>query len=125
MPKFLGRDPAVILGFVSAGVQMLVAFGLHMSDNQTASLNAVAAAVLGVATAYYVAKDRVLPAVVGLIQAALTLGLAFGLDWSANQVAMLMAFVAAGAALFGVRPQVTAVVGPDGAPVAKQSLRAG
>lgn len=112
--KFFGRDPATILGFVSAGIQMLVAFGLHWSNSQTAAVNAGVAAVLGVVTAFYVAHDQVLPAIVGLTQALLTVGLAFGLDWSADQVAMVMAFVAAAVALFGVRPQVTAIVAKDG-----------
>lgn len=112
--KIFGRDPATILGFVSAGIQMLVAFGLHWSNGQTAAVNAGVAAVLGVVTAFYVAHDQVLPAIVGLTQALLTVGLAFGLDWSADQVAMIMAFVAAAVALFGVRPQVTAIVAKDG-----------
>ena len=112
--RIFGRDPATILGFVSAGIQMLVAFGLHWSDDQTAAVNAGAAAVLGVVTAFFVAKDQILPAIVGFTQALMTIGLAFGLDWSADQVAMVMAFVAAGAALFGVRPQVTAPIAADG-----------
>ena len=120
--KIFGRDPVVILGFVSAGIQMLVAFGLHWSNDQTATVNAGAAALLGLITAAVVARDQILPAVVGLIQAALTIGLAFGLDWSADQVAMVMAFVAAGAALFGVRPQVTAPVDPSGNRVPKEHV---
>lgn len=117
--RILGRDPATILGFVSASIQMLVAFGLDWSKEQTVAVNAAAAAVLGLVTAFMVARDEVLPAVVGLTQAAVTLGLAFGLDWSADQVTMFMACVAAGVALFGVRPQVTAPVAPDGTRVPK------
>lgn len=117
--RIFGRDPATILGFVSAGIQMLVAFGLDWSNDQTAAVNAGVAAVLGVVTAFMVAQDEILPAVMGLTQAALAIGLAFGLDWSADQVAMVMAFVAAGVALFGVRPQVKAPVAPDGTRVPK------
>lgn len=111
--KILGRDPATILAFVSAGIQMLVAFGLSWSDTQTTAVNAGAAALLGLITACFVARDQILPAITGFAQAALTVGLAFGLDWSADQVTMVMAFVAAGVGLFGVRPHVTAVVADD------------
>lgn len=111
--KILGRDPATILGLVSAIIQMLVAFGLDWTDKQTAAVNAGAAAILGIVTACMVARDQILPAVVGFIQAAITIGLAFGLGWTADQVTMVMAVVAAGAALFGVRPNVTALVAPD------------
>lgn len=120
--RIFGRDPATILAFVSAGVQMLVAFGLDWSKEQTVAVNAAAAAVLGVVTAFVVARDEVLPAVVGLTQAGLTLGLAFGLDWTADQVTMVMAFVAAGVAVFGVRPQVTAPIAPDGSRVPKTTV---
>ncbi|WP_141575813.1 hypothetical protein [Actinomadura sp. WMMA1423] len=112
--KILGRDPATILAFLSAGLQMLVAFGLDWSDTQTAAVNAGAAAVLGLVTACLVARDQILPAVLGLTQAALTVGLAFGLGWSADQCAMLMSFVAAGVGLFGVRPNVQAIVSDTG-----------
>ncbi|KAB2347366.1 hypothetical protein [Actinomadura rudentiformis] len=117
--KILGRDPATILAFVSAGIQMLVAFGLDWDNDQTAAVNAAVAALLGVVTAFFVARDQFLPAIVGFTQAILTCGLAFGLNWSADQVAMVMAFVAAAVGLFGVRPQVDAVVTADGARVSK------
>lgn len=118
--KILGRDPATILALVSAGIQMLVAFGLPWSDTQTAAVNAGAAAVLGLVTACFVARDQILPAILGFTQAALTVGLAFGLDWSADQVAMVMAFVAAGVGLFGVRPHVEAVVDDQWDPVPRE-----
>lgn len=117
--KIFGREPALILGLVSAIVQMLVAFGLDLSDGQTAAINAVAAAVLAVVTAALTARDQLVPVLIGLAQAAITLGLAFGLDWTQEQVAMVMATIAALAAIV-VRPQVTAVVAHDGSPVPRE-----
>jgi uncharacterized membrane protein len=120
--KVLGRYPAVILGVVSSLIQMLVAFGLPWSETQTIAVNAGVAALLGVVTAFYVARDRLLPAIIGFAQAALTVGLAFGLNWTPEQVGMLMAFAASLVALFGVHPNVTAVVAPDGSRVPKTPL---
>jgi hypothetical protein len=122
--KIFGREPALVLGLVSALVQMLVAFGLDWSDTQTAAVNAAAAAVLGVVTAFLTARDQLVPAILGLTQAAITLGLAFGLDLTQEQASMVMATVAALAALV-VRTQVTAVVAHDGSAVQRETpLRA-
>jgi uncharacterized protein (DUF697 family) len=118
--KIFGREPALILGVVSAILQMLVAFGLDLSDGQTAAINAASAAVLAVITAALTARDQLVPVLVGLAQAAITLGLAFGLDWTQEQVAMVMATIAALAALV-VRPQVTAVVAHDGSAVPRET----
>ncbi|MFI0406567.1 hypothetical protein [Actinomadura sp. 3N508] len=120
MKKILGRDPATILAFVSAAIQMAVAFGLDWSHTQTAAVNAGAAAVLGLLTACFVARDQILPAIIGFTQAAVTVGLAFGLDWTADQTAMFMSAVAAGVGLFGVRPHVVAVVDDKWNPVPRE-----
>lgn len=44
----LGRNPALWLGLVGAVLNALVLFGLHLSAEQVAALNAVAFAVVGV-----------------------------------------------------------------------------
>lgn len=121
MVRFLQRYPAVILGVISALLQMLVAYGVHWSDNQTAAINAACAAVFGVLTACFLARDQLLPAVLGLGQAAFTLAITFGADLSQTQVTTAMAFVAAVAAAF-THTQVTAVRAHDGTYVPRQSL---
>lgn len=50
MSKLWGREPALILALVQAVLAMVAAFGLHLSGEQVASILAVTAAVLGVAT---------------------------------------------------------------------------
>lgn len=122
MPKILGRYPAVIVGVVSAVLQILVGFGVGLTDQQTASINAAVAAVLGVITAFFLAQDQLLPVLVGFGQAVVTLGLAFGYDWPQDKITMVMAGIAALVALLGVHPQVTAVVAPDGSRVPRQTL---
>lgn len=119
--KIFGRDPAVILGIVSALLQMVMAYGVHLTDAQTAAINAIAAAALGLATAAVVARDRLVPAILGLGQAGFTLALTFGADLSQQQVATTMAFAAVALALF-TRTQVVAPVAADGSRVPKQSL---
>lgn len=114
--RVFGRDPALFLGLVSALLQMLTAYGLHLTDAQTASINAAAAAALGVVTAFAVARERLVPAILGVGQALFTLALAFGAHFSQQEVATTMSFAALALALF-VRTQVTAPVDADGAPV--------
>jgi nicotinamide riboside transporter PnuC len=115
--RIFGREPAVLLGLLSAALQMVVAFGLALTPEMTASINAVAAAVIGVITAFTLARDQLYPAIMGLAQAALTLGLAFGYDMSADTTTTIMAFVAALLPALAIRPQVTAPLADDGSRV--------
>lgn len=125
MKNFLERYPAVILGIVSALLQALVAYGVHLSDGQTASINAIVAAVLGVAVAVVVAKDRLLPAILALGQAAFTLFIAFGANLSDAQVNTalgLLAVVATPLVAAFTHTQVVAAVDAHGNRVPKRSL---
>lgn len=111
--KLFGRDPALILAFVAATVQGFSAFVLNVSPELQGAINAVAIAMLGFLTARSIARDKLVPAVLGLAQAVLALVLAFGWHATGDQQATIMAFVATAVAMF-VRTQVTAPVGPDG-----------
>ncbi|GAA3562794.1 hypothetical protein GCM10022419_049310 [Nonomuraea rosea] len=118
--RIFGREPALILGLVSAGVQMVTALFLPLTIVQVAAVNSIAAAGLGVWTAF-VTRNRdggasVKPAVLGFAQAAITLGLVFGVSLTDQQTAAIMAFVALAGALF-VR-QVSTPAGPAGSPPA-------
>jgi nicotinamide riboside transporter PnuC len=111
--KIFGREPAVILATVSALIQFLSLFIVELTTDQQAVLNAVVAALIGVITAATVARDKLLPAVVGLGQAILALAVGFGADWSAEQQTALMALVATAAGMF-IRTQVAAPVNEVG-----------
>ncbi|MFE2346497.1 hypothetical protein [Kitasatospora cineracea] len=115
MPKFFGREPAVILAFVAALVKLGAAFGLNLSADQQAGVNAVAAAAVGVGVAYIV-HDGLSAAVLGFLQAAVALAVGFGLHWSADQQAVVMTVAAALVAMW-TRAQVTAPVPAAPAPV--------
>lgn len=105
------REPALILGFIAAAVQLVSAFVLPLTDAQQGVLNALAIAVAGLLTAVAVRSDQLAPAVLGVVQAALALGLAFGWSLSPENQSVIMAFVAALVSMF-VRTQVAAPV-PD------------
>jgi len=107
--KIFGREPALILGLIAAAIQLFSAVILPLSVEQQGVLNAVAVAVLGLATAIAVSSDKAAPAVVGLVQAVLACALAFGLALSPETQGAIMAFTSAAVAMF-VRTQVGAPV---------------
>lgn len=105
------REPALlILGLISAGVQMVSAFVFPLTVDQQGVLNACAVAIAGVITAVMVRSDQLAPALLGAVQAIIALGLAFGLQLAPEQQSVLMTFAAAVVAMF-IRTQVTAPVG--------------
>jgi hypothetical protein len=114
MPKIFGREPAAWLALVAVLVKLVAAFGLDVSTDQQAWINAVAAAVVGLVVAFMV-HDGAAAAIIGLAQAALAAAVGFGLDWSADQQAVVMTGVTIVIALW-TRTQVTAPV-PAKAPL--------
>jgi cell division protein FtsW (lipid II flippase) len=114
MPKILGREPALWLALVGVLVKALAAFGMNVSADQQALINALAAAIVGLVVAFLV-HDGGAAAVLGLVQAAIALAVGYGLDWSADQQAVAMSLVAAAVAMW-TRTQVTAPV-PAKAPL--------
>lgn len=125
MKDFLLRYPAAILVGLSTLLQMLVAFGVDLSDGKTGAINAVAAAVFGVATAAVLAHDRLLPAILGFGQALATLFIAFGAHLTDSQVSTALALLAAVVTpLLGafVHAQATAAVDKHGNRVPRQGL---
>lgn len=104
--KLFNREPALWLGLVAIVVKVVAAFGLDVSDDQQAWINAVAAALVGLVLAV-VASDAIGAAVLGFAQAVLALAVGFGLDWSAEQQAVVLAFATAVVAMFD-RTQVIA-----------------
>ena len=98
----------MVLALVSS-VIMLLSVALHLTAGQQGAINAVAAALVGLITSISVAKDGGLALIVGLIKAAVALGIAFGLNWTPEVQAMVMTVATTVVQLF-VRTQVTAKV---------------
>lgn len=107
--RIFGREPALWLALVAAMIQLFSAFIWELSAEQQGVLGMVAVAVIGVLTAWSVARDKLAPAILGLVQAVLAAALAFGAELSSQDQATLMTFVAAVVGMF-VRTQVTAKV---------------
>jgi hypothetical protein len=108
MIRIFGREPALLLAFLAGLVKLGTAFGLEVSTDQQAVVNAAAAAAVGLWVAFKV-SDGLSAAVLGFIQAAVALAVGFGLQWSADQQSIAMTVAAAAVAMF-VRTQVTAPV---------------
>lgn len=103
------REPALILALVASAVQMVSAFIWELTSTQQGTINALAVVVAGLITAIMVRSDQLAPAILGVIQAILALGLAFGLHLAPENQSVIMTFAAAVVAMF-VRTQVVAPV---------------
>lgn len=106
MTKIWGREPALLLALIAVLVKTLAAFGLNVTPDQQAVINAAAAALIGVTIAI-ATHDGLSAAILGAAQAVLALAVGFGLDWSADQQAVVMSLVAAAVGMW-TRTQVTA-----------------
>lgn len=106
--KIFGREPAAFTALIAVGIKLLAAFGVGLSSDQQAVLNAVAAAAVGLTVAV-MAHDALAAPLYGLAQALLALAVGFGLHWSADQQAVVLSFVQLAIGMF-VRTQVTARV---------------
>ena len=111
----LSRDPALWLGLFAAVVQLVAAFVFPLTVDQQAVLNALAVAVAGLLTALVVRRDGQAAAAVGFAQAAIAVGLGFGLKIPADGQAAIMAVVSTAAAMW-TRTQVVAPVSSIGTP---------
>lgn len=119
--RIFGREPAVWLGLFAVCVQFVSAFWVDVDAETQAAVNATAAALMGLIVAAMV-HDGVVAALTGFAQSALALGMHFGLDWSAEQQAALMAFITVVAQAF-VRTQVVAPITAEAVPAPKRPVR--
>ncbi|WNI16249.1 hypothetical protein [Actinacidiphila sp. ITFR-21] len=119
--KIFGREPALWLALVAVIVKLSTAFGLDLTNDQQAVINAAAAAVVGLLVALSV-HDGISAAVLGLVQAGLALAVGFGLHWSPEQQSTVLSLASALVAMW-TRTQVTAKV-PAAAVTAKKPTAA-
>lgn len=113
--KIFGREPALIMAFLSSVIAVVSAFIFPLSDEQQGVLNAVVVALFGLITAALLQKEKLVPAITGFIKAAVVVAIAFGLHWSPEQQGLFIALISGIAALL-VRPQVVASVPAEEAP---------
>lgn len=103
--KLFGREPAVWLGLIAALVMGVSTFLWNLSPDQQGTINALAVAAFGVATAASVHQGT-MAAVTAGFKALIALGISFGLHLSADQQLVIMTVVAA-VGSFWVRTQAT------------------
>lgn len=98
--KLFGREPAVWVGVIEAGLTLLVVLGvLGFTSDQTALVMAAVVALFGVVTAY-LTQDTMLGVLVGLVKAVIALFIGFGISVSPELTAALIGFVSVLVGLF-------------------------
>lgn len=103
MIKIFGREPALWLALIGAGLTWAAGLGLDWLDagQATAATTFITALVIATTTRPYA------PALfTGALAAGAALFAEYGLQWSDQAVTGLGAILLAGFALFGIRPQV-------------------
>ncbi|MEU3507703.1 hypothetical protein ABZ733_07205 [Streptomyces longwoodensis] len=92
--RILGREPALLLGLIAAGVKLL-GYELDVSDGVQTAINAIAAGVVAVIIAVVAKNGAWGAAILQTAQAVMSLFVGLGLDWSADRQALWMATLAA------------------------------
>jgi hypothetical protein len=89
-PTFLGREPALWLGAIATVVQFVARFIFPLTPDEQGAINAVAVLALGAVTAFMVSAEKGVPALLGVLQGLLALGLAFNLHLDPSAQATIM-----------------------------------
>lgn len=100
----LTGEPALWASLVASGIQLLAAFWLPLTNDMVSGLNAVVLAAAGVWVAVTTRSPdnggSIKAAILGLLQAGISLAVTFGWDVSPEQTATLMTFVGLAVAMF-------------------------
>lgn len=116
----LSRDPAATVETV-VQVALGVLFALSLRDDISNAWSAAVVAVGGFITSAWVARDKLLPSLVGAIKAVFALVVTLGVAWPPNvETGVIMAVSAA--VTFWLRSQVTAPIAEDGSRVPKLAV---
>lgn len=114
--KFFGREPALWIAFAGAAIQVFSSLVFNLTVDQQGTLNFIVVAVFGLATAFVVKGDQMVPAILGFFKGLTALAIAFGLNFSPENQALVMVLIGTVVAIV-VRDRVVAPVAPT-APVA-------
>lgn len=110
-----GREPALWGVLAKNIVLVLTTFVFAWSVNQQGAVNAVSAALIGLAVAFAVAREKLVPALLGLAEAAVAVAISFGWNLTPDRQLVIMSLVAAVVGIW-TRDRVIAPVGEDGTP---------
>jgi hypothetical protein len=93
-----GREPALLLGLIAAGVKLL-GYELDVSDGVQTAINAIAAGAVAIVIAFVAKNGAWAAAILQTAQAVMSLFVGLGLDWSADRQALWMSAIAAALAV--------------------------
>jgi hypothetical protein len=114
--KIFGYEPAVWVYSLNSLVALVVAFGLDLTQVQTAAIATIATGVLAGVVAV-MTRPFVVSALTGAVATVLTAVAAFGLQLSADQIGAFVTALGVVLALV-LRANVTPAAGPAPRPVA-------
>src|SRR5687768_12777640 len=98
--KLWGREPALWLALISSTVMLATAFGIDLSNDIQSGINATSAALFGLLTSWFVARDGLQAAILGFAKAGIALAIGLGLDWSPEAQSGAMFFLENAVAMF-------------------------
>ena len=107
--RIFGREPVYVLAFIAVFIKLLAAFGMDVSEHQQALINTALSCAVAVISAIVLRNGALGAAILQFASAAMAAFVGFGLDWSTEKQAAVMAIVAAGLAVVEHR-EVTAPV---------------
>lgn len=114
---YIGREPAQVAAVLTALIELVSALGFSLTVAQQGGLNSAATLLIGLLTAWSVSGEKAAPLLAGVVQAAMSCALSFGLLLSPEVQSAVMTFVAAAVAMW--------VRGIVHAPVPAGSVRRG
>lgn len=107
--KIFGREPVLILAFISVTLKLSAAYGLDLSEAEQGAIMAFLSVAVAVVEAIVLRNGAAAAAIVNLGHAALALFLAFGLEMAAETQALWILAIEGLVSIF-VRREVTAPV---------------
>jgi formate hydrogenlyase subunit 3/multisubunit Na+/H+ antiporter MnhD subunit len=105
-----GQEPAVIVYSVNALVALLVAYGLDLSQEQTAAVSSIATAVVAIIVTV-MTRPIVVSALTGAVTTLMTAVAGFGLEFTADQIGATVTVLSIVLGLV-LRANVTPTSGP-------------
>jgi hypothetical protein len=108
--KIFGREPAMWAAAIGSLVSLFSAFVIHLTTDQAGAVNGIVSVALGLAVAA-MTHDGLSAAILGVIKGLVLVALAWHLNISADNQAIIYIAASALVAMF-VRTQATAKVPP-------------
>lgn len=105
-----GQEPAVIVYSVNALVALLVAYGLDLSQVQTAAISTIASALVAIVVTV-MTRPIVVSALTGAVSTLMAAVAGFGLEFTADQIGATVTVLSIVLALV-LRANVTPASGP-------------